>query len=106
MNDDNRTDSPTPHDEQAPQSKIEQRETTKSLKIVEDIGEIRHTKTIQDGFSTGLELTGLSDSDVNELIRATNAASMKAKADTQDTPASDIEGYEQTAPEPVFARGT
>ena len=106
LNEESHQEYPTPDDENTRQSITEQKKITTPFKIVEDIGEIRHTEAIEDGFSTGLELTGLSDSDVNELIRATNAASMKAKADTQDTPASDIEGYEQTAPEPVFARGT
>lgn len=74
------------------------------LKIVEDIGEIRHTEAVQGGFSTGIELTGLSDSDVNELIRATNAASMKADADTQDVSVSDIEDDGQAVPEPVLTQ--
>lgn len=46
-------------------------------KIVEDIGEVRHTKSIKNGFSIAIELTGLSDPNINELIRATNAASLK-----------------------------
>jgi hypothetical protein len=58
------------------------RETGKApaSKIVEDIGEVRHTKAVQNGLSIAVELTGLSDSDVNELIRATNAASVRAGA--------------------------
>lgn len=47
-------------------------------KIVEDIGEVRHTRAMPNGLSIAVELTGLSDSNVNELIRATNAASVKA----------------------------
>lgn len=59
---------------------------TTHVKMVEDIGEVRHTKAIQNGFSIAVELTGLSDSDVDELIRATNAASLKVGAKTQDVP--------------------
>lgn len=57
-------------------------------RIVEDIGEIRHIKTVQNGFSIAVELTGLSDSNVNELVRATNTASLKAGLKTKDVPAS------------------
>jgi len=53
-------------------------------KMIEDIGEVRHIKAIQNGLSVAVELTGLRDSDVNELIRATNAASVRAGAKGQD----------------------
>ncbi|MHC4508254.1 MAG: hypothetical protein ACYTAO_04735 [Planctomycetota bacterium] len=53
-------------------------------KIVENIGQVRHAEATQDGFSIAVELTGLSDSNVNELIRATNAASVKAAAGDRD----------------------
>lgn len=49
-------------------------------KIVEDIGQVKHTKKIKDGFSIAVELTGLSDQDINELVRVTNAASLKTRA--------------------------
>jgi hypothetical protein len=55
-------------------------------RIVEDIGEVRHTKAIQSGFSIAVELTGLSDSNIGELVRATNAASLKAGDKTRDVP--------------------
>ena len=96
----------TPQTENTQPLETEQRGPATPLKIVEDIGEIRHTEAIQGGFSTGIELTGLSDSDVNELIRATNAASLKDHADTQDVPVSEIEDYEQTVPEPVLTQET
>ncbi|MHC4556719.1 MAG: PilZ domain-containing protein [Planctomycetota bacterium] len=59
---------------------------TAPAKIVEDIGEVRHTKAIQNGFSIAVELTGLSDSNINELIRDTNAASVKTSGKTRDVP--------------------
>lgn len=58
------------------------------VRIVEDIGEVRHTRPVENGFSIAVELTGLDDSDVNELIRATNAASLLAKAENQGVPDS------------------
>ncbi|MHC4616170.1 MAG: PilZ domain-containing protein [Planctomycetota bacterium] len=50
-------------------------------RVVEDIGEVRHTRTTQNGLSIAVELTGLSDSDVSELIRATNSASLRANSE-------------------------
>jgi hypothetical protein len=76
-------------------------------KIVEDIGEVRHTKAIQNGLSIAVELTGLSDSDVNELIRATNAASVRAVAEGRDVPApaGDKQGAEERAAESAAVQG-
>ena len=105
LNEENPQGSPASSNEHSPQSNTKSRDKVTPLKIVEDIGEIRHIEATQDGFSTGVELMGLNDSDVNELIRATNAASMKAKADTQDVPTSDTEDFGQTIPEPIVAQG-
>jgi hypothetical protein len=52
-------------------------------KIIEDIGQVRHTKSIKNGFSIAVELTGLSDPNISELIRATNAASLKTRDKTK-----------------------
>lgn len=57
-------------------------------KIIEDIGEVRHAKTIQNGMSIAVELIGLSDADVSKLIQVTNTASLKANAQKQNTPIS------------------
>jgi len=59
---------------------------TTPARIVEDVGEVRHTKAIQNGFSIAVELTGLNESNISELIRATNAASLRASAETGDVP--------------------
>jgi hypothetical protein len=56
---------------------------TEPEKVIEDIGEVRHTKSTKNGFSIAVELTGLSDPNINELIRATNAASLKTRANTK-----------------------
>jgi hypothetical protein len=72
-------------------------------RIVEDIGEVRHTKAIQDGFSIAVELTGLSDSNVSELIRATNAASIRTNVNRQDTPSS--VNTEENVSEPASVQG-
>jgi len=53
-------------------------DTNATEKIVEDIGVVRHVRPAKKGFSIAVELTGLKDSEVNELIRVTNAALLKA----------------------------
>ncbi len=79
------------------------RNTTPS-RVVEDVGEVRHIEAVQGGFSIAVELTGLSDSNVDELVRATNAASLKAVA--ADAPDSQAGEYEQSeAAEPMVTQG-
>jgi hypothetical protein len=56
--------------------------------IVEGIGEVRHTAAAENGLMIAVELTGLSDSDVNELIRITNLASLRAKGEDGSTAGS------------------
>jgi hypothetical protein len=73
-----------------------------SLKIVEDIGQVRHVKATQNGFSIAVELTGLSDSDLSELIRTTNAASIRNN-NHRDTPY--FTNAEEKLPEPVVLQG-
>jgi len=46
--------------------------------IVEDLAQVRHTKTVKNGLSIAVELLGLNDSELNTLIRATNTASLEA----------------------------
>ena len=76
---------------------------TTPSKIVEDIGEVRHITAIENGLSIAVELTGLSDSDVNELIRATNAASVRGGAEGQDAP--DSANAEGGVPHPAAVQG-
>ncbi len=75
-------------------------------KVVEDIGEVRHTKKIKDGFSIAVELTGLSDPNINELVRVTNAASLKTRAKNNAAQAF-VDGNETMSekPEPAVLQG-
>lgn len=57
-------------------------------KIVEDIGKVRHIRPIEDGFSIAVELIGLSGSNIDELTRATNAASLIAGDKDKNIPTS------------------
>ncbi len=65
-------------------SDLQRDEGSERPKVIEDTGEVRHVKAIENGFSIAVELTGLHDPDINELIRATNAASVKAGGKEQD----------------------
>lgn len=103
LSEENQSDTSTSDNENQAHSNVEQRLQNTPVKIVEDIGQIRHVKALKEGFSTGIELTGLSDSDVSELIRATNVASMKLNANTQETASSDIED-EQSIAEPALSQ--
>jgi len=58
-------------------------------RIVQDIGLVRHTKATGNGMSIAVELVGLNDSDVDELIRATNAASPRTGDQGKKTLAPD-----------------
>ena len=56
-------------------------------RIVEDIGIVRHTEEAENGFSVAVELTGLSETNLSEMVRATNAVSMRTRFEIQSTPA-------------------
>ena len=76
-------------------------------KIVENIGEVRHTKSIKNGFSIAVELIGLSDPNISELIRATNVASLKTRAKTKgaQTFNSSNDSKKSEQPEPAVFQG-
>lgn len=52
-------------------------EEIKTIEVVEDIGRIKHITALKDGFSVAVELEGLSDADISELVRATNSESVQ-----------------------------
>lgn len=76
-------------------------EKNKPSKIIEDIGEVRHIRAIPNGSSIAVELTGLSDSNLNELIRITNSAYSRTKS--KDT--GDSFETEEGIPVPAKVRG-
>lgn len=55
-------------------------------RIVEDIGVVRHTEAVQNGFSIAVELTGLNEANLSEMVRATNAASQRIRFERQLVP--------------------
>ncbi|MCK5172548.1 MAG: hypothetical protein KAR47_04105, partial [Planctomycetes bacterium] len=70
-------------------------------KIIEDVGEVRGVRDVAgSGISIGVELVGLNDTVVNELVKATNAAAIaKSFADMEN----DLKSEQK--PEPVMAGG-
>ena len=78
----------------------------KPSRVVEDIGVVRHTRATDDGWSIAVELVGLNDTDINELIRATNAASSRTVSKSQDNQGSGIaeQRPEAKVAEPVAAQ--
>lgn len=52
----------------------------KPSRMLEDIAVVRHVKRTPDGWSMAVELVGLSDTNVDELIHATNVAGTRLRA--------------------------
>lgn len=46
--------------------------------LIEDVGQIRHCRDIDGGTSFAVELAGLNETDIDELVRITNVISSKA----------------------------
>jgi hypothetical protein len=58
-----------------------------SARLIEDIAVVRRIEAIPDSYSIALELVGLQDSDIDELVRATNKAALASGG--QETAGSD-----------------
>jgi hypothetical protein len=74
-----------------------------TLKIGEAIGDVRHVEPVEDGFSIAVELTGLNDSNIDKLVRATNDALLKAVY--SDKNVSNSENAAERVPEHAAASG-
>lgn len=76
-------------------------------RILEVIGSVKHIKAVKSGFLVAVELIGLSESDLNELICATNVASLNTVTEGQDVPRpdSDMQAQEKDVVEPVATKG-
>ena len=46
--------------------------------LIEDVGQVRHCRDIDGGTSFAVELAGLNEADIDELVRITNMISAKA----------------------------
>lgn len=63
------------------------RENNRPPRIVEDIGIVRHAEAEENGFSIAVELTGLSETNLSEMVRVTNAESLRKRFEIQSVPA-------------------
>jgi hypothetical protein len=52
----------------------ETNKNSRPSRIIEDIGIVKHTEAIEKGFSIAVELTGLNESNVSEMVKTTNEA--------------------------------
>jgi len=64
-------------------------------RIVGDLAQVRRCTALERGFSIAVELVGLSDSDIDQLMQATKEVSSKAGAKDQDNSAR-TDSNEQT----------
>lgn len=85
----------------------EEKDQDNSIKIIQDISEVRHIEDTPNGFSIAVELIGLGDSDINTLIRATNEASLSVGVRGQNipAPAGSRQGAEGTVSESAVVQG-
>jgi len=74
-----------------------------AVRIIQDIAEVRHVSAGPSGYSAAVELMGLSDSDVEELIRATNA--VLAKVRMQEDQGGGEAGEPQSSSEATVSQG-
>ena len=66
-------------------SDFSQKNKQKPEKVIEDIGIVRHTQALEEGFSIAIELTALNESNISEMVRATNEASL-SRSRIKDVP--------------------
>jgi hypothetical protein len=78
-----------PSENTALHSTISDYRKNRPSRIVEDIGIVRHTETTENGFSIAVELTGLSETNLSEMVRETNAASLRTRFEIQSVPTED-----------------
>jgi len=56
--------------------------------MIQDIAEVRHVTALASGCSAAVELTGLSDMDLEKLVRVTNTAAIRARESRTEASAS------------------
>jgi hypothetical protein len=61
-----------------------------SCNIAEDIGIVRHVKSVQNGVSIAVELTGLNDANINKLICAANTSSRQGDDGNEDPTVTEL----------------
>ena len=61
-----------------------------SYDIAEDIGMVKHVKSVQNGLSIAVELTGLNDANINKLICAANISYRQTNDDNEDPTVTEL----------------
>jgi hypothetical protein len=62
-----------------------------TVRVIEGAGKVKHVTNFEDSLQVAVELFGLEDSELNELIRATNSASLNAKVNGGSEESSDVQ---------------
>lgn len=57
--------------------------------IIEDIGQVRHSRVTRTGASVAVELVGLNEAEVDELVRITNTIASRLSAQAGERPAEE-----------------
>ncbi|MBN2590875.1 MAG: hypothetical protein JXA96_13505 [Sedimentisphaerales bacterium] len=52
---------------------------TRPFKVIENVGVVRHIEKVEQAYSIALELTNLSESNLSEMVKATNEASLSKR---------------------------
>ncbi len=52
---------------------------TLPIRIIEDIGTVKHIEEIEKGYSIAIELNNLNESNISEMVKATNEASLSKR---------------------------
>jgi len=74
-----------------------------AVKVIQDVGEVRHVERKGEGFSIAIELTGPGDQEVDELVRATNAALLQSNS--RQSQRVDSASESEPSKEPSVAQG-
>jgi hypothetical protein len=67
------------HSKDSNVSDFHQNENTGNFRIIEDIGVVKHAEKMENDFSIAVELTGLNDKNISEMVRITNEVSINNK---------------------------
>jgi len=57
---------------------------TSGSRVAEGVGQVKYVKASERGYSIAIEMMGLDDSEVDELVRATNAVSLEASEKSEE----------------------
>jgi hypothetical protein len=74
-------------------------------RLIEDIAVVRRIEAVSNGYSIALELVGLQDTDIDELVRATNQAAMASGKGPAEGPGGEEPTDQDDLVEDLVERG-